>query len=188
MDLSSFFQSAQKASGADLSALVEAGWSGKHLSKGTELVSQSAENRSEYLLLDGLASSKISDPDGRSVCVAFHASPSVINPHVARTKNNLSLVSIEAHTDLLVAEISAEDLTKLMVKFAPVREWANAILQRELVKKTEREWCLAALPARERLLWFRENYKDHEEMFPHTLIAPFLGMTPVTLSRMRARN
>ena len=54
-----------------------------------------------------------------------------------------------------------------------------------LSRKVDREWCLAALKGAERLTWFRQAFPGYEDIFPHTLIASFLGITPVTMSRLR---
>ncbi len=50
-----------------------------------------------------------------------------------------------------------------------------------------KEWSLAALSAQEKLEWFRSDFPDGETTFPHIYIASYLGITPVTLSRTRAR-
>ena len=73
-----------------------------------------------------------------------------------------------------------------MLASEPIRNWANAVLRDALNEKAEREWCLAALGGAERLKWFRQTYPRYEEIFTHVLIASFLGITPVTLSRLRA--
>jgi hypothetical protein len=139
----------------------------------------------ERIILDGRAISQIADPDGRAVCVGFHAGPCVVTPNVARTRNGTSLVSIDVIADALVAQMDSRSLTELMLTSEPIREWANGILQQELARKADREWCLAALGGADRLAWFRKEFPRHEEIFGHYLIASFLGVTPVTLSRLR---
>jgi len=139
----------------------------------------------EHIILDGRAISQISDAEGRAVCVGFHAGPCVVTPNVARTRNGTSLVSIDVITDVLVAQMDSRALTELMLTSEPIREWANGILQQELASKADREWCLAALGGADRLAWFRKDFPRHENLFGHYLIASFLGVTPVTLSRLR---
>jgi CRP-like cAMP-binding protein len=87
--------------------------------------------------------------------------------------------------DVLVAQLDSRALTELMLASEPIREWANGILQQELARKADREWCLAALGGADRLAWFRSSYPHHENLFGHYLIASYLGVTPVTLSRLR---
>lgn len=72
-----------------------------------------------------------------------------------------------------------------MVNFESIREWGNNIMRDELARKVGREWCLAALSARQRLEWFRKEHPGYEVLFAHFHIASYLGMTPVTLSRAR---
>ncbi|NQZ73298.1 MAG: Crp/Fnr family transcriptional regulator [Dinoroseobacter sp.] len=131
-------------------------------------------------------SSNICDQEGKEVCVGLYLGPCVITPTIARTRNGLSLVSVEAKTDAKIAKIDARQLSDLMLASEPIRNWANAVLRDALNEKAEREWCLAALGGAERLKWFRQTYPRYEEIFTHVLIASFLGITPVTLSRLRA--
>ncbi len=152
----------------------------------TEHVARQGEpDAMEYLLLSGRAVSLIGDAEGREVCVGFHVGPCVVTPNLARTANGKSLVNLRAETDGQVASVSAAVLLDMMRGTQEIEDWANAILRAELERKTSREWSLAALKAKERLAWFRGLYPDHEDHFNHGQIASFLGMTPVTLSRMR---
>ena len=74
-----------------------------------------------------------------------------------------------------------------MVEHPVVQRWGDAALRRELLRRADREWALAALPARERLVRFRQEYPGLEDEIPHHHIANYLGVTPVTLSRSRAQ-
>ena len=162
-----------------------AAWSVELVEKGRRIATQGEPDPFEHIILDGRATSQISDAEGRAVCVGFHAGPCVVAPHVARTRNGTSLVSIEVVADALVAHMDSRTLIELMLTSEPIREWANGILQQELARKADREWCLAALGGADRLAWFRKDFPHHEGLFGHYLIASYLGVTPVTLSRLR---
>lgn len=161
-------------------------WTTKLVQKNTNVVQQGAKDTREYIILEGRAASRIYDPDGRAICVGLYVGPCVVTPNIARTSDGISLVSLEATTDVSVAQMNSATLTDLMIEAVPVRDWANGVLRTELGQKADREWCLAALGGADRLAWFRERYPSYEELFVHTLIASFLGITPVTLSRLRS--
>ena len=185
MDLLNFFTSSPNALGKDSARKLAATWRVEYVEKGRRIATQGEPDLLEHIILDGRATSQITDPEGRAVCVSFHAGPCVVTPNVARTRNGTSLVSIDVIADALVAQMDSRVLTELMLASEPIREWANGILQQELARKADREWCLAALGGADRLTWFREDFPHHEGQFGHYLIASFLGVTPVTLSRLR---
>ncbi|GAA3856906.1 hypothetical protein GCM10022404_04780 [Celeribacter arenosi] len=170
----------------DTARAFAAAWDVEYVEKGRRIATQGEPDVMEHIILDGRAASQICDPEGRAVCVDFHAAPCVVTPNVARTRNGTSLVSIDVMADALIAHMDSRALTELMLESEPIREWANGILQQELARKAEREWCLAALGGADRLAWFRRDFPHHEDIFGHSLIASFLGVTPVTLSRLRA--
>ena len=185
MDLLTFLTCSANALDKATAREFATAWRVEHVEKGRRIVNQGEPDPFEHIILDGHATSQITDPEGRAVCVSFHAGPSVVTPNVARTRNGASLVSIDVISDALVAQIDSRALTELMLTSEPIREWANGILQQELAQKADREWCLAALGGADRLAWFREGFPNHEGLFGHYLIATFLGVTPVTLSRLR---
>lgn len=189
MDLLTFLRRSLGAetSMRDLDQLSEC-WVLKPLRKGQAFLRQGDLADTEIILLTGRLVSCISDPDGQEICVGFYVAPCVVTPNIARCRESESLVTIEATTDAMLAHMKSESLTELMLQSQSIRTWANGILRDELGQKSEREWCLAALGGAERLAWFRRRFPAYEATFAHTLIASFLGMTPVTLSRLRQGN
>lgn len=174
-----------------LSHLASAGsfaskWTCKRLDKGAHLTQQDEPETGEFILLEGCLTSSILDYDGKEICVGLYVGPCVVTPNIARTRNGVSCVSIVATTDSSIARIDSRLLSDLMISYEPVRNWANGVLQDALSQKADREWCLAALRGADRLKWFRETFPDYENIFTHSLIASFLGITPVTMSRLRA--
>lgn len=170
--------------GAPLAEL-EAAWTPRFVRKGEVLAHQGDQVAREIMVLDGRIVSQIYDAEGGGAAVAFCVGPGFITPHIARTRHITSLVTLEVTEDATIAEMRADTLLAMMLQSPDIRDWANGILRGELSRKTDREWCLAALGGSDRLVWFRDRYPGYEDLFPHSQIASFLGMTPVTLSRLR---
>jgi CRP-like cAMP-binding protein len=186
LDLFTFLIGSLNALDKEIAREFASAWRVELFEKGRRIASQGEPDLLEHIILDGRATSQITDPEGRAVCVGFHSGPCVVAPNVARTRNGISRVSLHVNTDALVAQIERNALTELMLVSEPIRDWANGILQQELALKADREWCLAALGGADRLTWFRRHFPRHEGLFGHYLIASFLGVTPVTLSRLRS--
>jgi len=185
MDLQTFLKASPDLRDDGRATRFAANWTPRMVNKGACLVTQGDHEAHEYIILKGCVASRIYGQDGRDVCVGLYVGPCVVTPNIARTRDGVSLVSMEAITDTLVAQMDSARLTELMIKSAPVRNWADGILRDELSQRADREWCLAALGGQDRLNWFRARHPDHEGIFVHSLIASFLGITPVTLSRLR---
>ena len=188
MDLTSYFAQSSELSGLTGAQDFPSDWHPLRLAKGAALTWQEQPETDEFILLEGCLISSICDPEGKEICVGFFRGPCVVTPNIARTRSGLSLVTITATTEASLARISSDLLTQRMLSSQPIRDWANGVLHNALAQKAEREWCLAALGGAERLAWFRQSYPGYEDIFTHGRIASFLGITPVTLSRLRARH
>jgi len=185
MDLRAFLAQSPDLSDAACAADFADSWTRRHLLKGVHLARQEQPETGEFILLDGRLVSSICDSDGKEVCVGFYVGPCVVTPNIARTRGGASLVSIVATTDATLARIDTDRLSDQMISSEPVRNWANGILREALGRKVDREWCLAALGGADRLDWFRSTFPGYEDIFTHSIIASFLGITPVTMSRLR---
>lgn len=188
MDLRTFLQRSPDLARGTCAARFAQRWRVSSVRRGAQVARQGEPAPAEVIVLGGRLVRRICDPEGREACIGLHAGPGVVTPTIARTRGGASLVSIVAASDAVLARIDAALLTELMLASVPVRDWANGILRETLAAKADREWCLAALGGADRLTWFRDTFPGYEATFPHTLIASFLGMTPVTLSRLRGRD
>ena len=156
------------------------------ISKGTLFIKAETSNDYDYFLLNGICRSYIVNQKGEDISISFFQDEAVLTPNVARTYNNRSTLNFEALMDIQLARFKAIELVNLMKEIPELRNFANAVLQQELILKSNKEIYNASLTAKERLLKFREQFSSLENLIPHPLIASYLGITNISLSRLRS--
>lgn len=157
----------------------------ENIAKSQEFIKLGKRDNKEYFLLEGICKSYLMNPDGEEISLSFFTSGSIISPHQTRSHEKKSLLNFRALSHLRLASIDAQTFEDLMVSNLEIREFANRVLQMELQAKVEKEIGLASLTAKERLLIFREKFRALENHIPHRDIASFLGITNISLSRLR---
>lgn len=152
---------------------------------GNCFIEKGKRNHYEYFIIEGICRSYLINPEGEEMTISFFNPKSVLSPFVTRTINGISNLFYQALTDLKVGIIDSSIFEDLMVKNLEIREFGNMVLKMELQKKIEKEIQMASLTAKERLVIFRKQYRNLENLVPHSAIATFLGITNVSLSRLR---
>ena len=99
MDLFTFLTCPPNALNKDTAREFAAAWSVEYVEKRRRIATQGEPDLLEHIILDGRATSQITDSEGRAVCVGFHASPCVVAPNVARTRNGISRVTLDVNAD-----------------------------------------------------------------------------------------
>ena len=153
--------------------------------KGVFFVKKNVNNDKEYLVLDGICRSLIVNPSGQEITLSFFTKNSAISPNLTRSISGKSIINLQTLTDSKLAVFSTQDLMKLMTEYREIEVWANSILQKELLQKVKKEINQNSLLAKERLSEFRIQYPTLENLIPHPYIASYLGITNVSLSRLR---
>lgn len=153
--------------------------------KGEIFIKRGRPNKKEYFLLNGICKSYLINPEGEEISISFFLDNSIVSPNQIRTSKDNSNLHFKALTDLELASINAKYFENLMIENIEIRNFANTVLQNELVSKVEKEIGLASLTAKDRLIAFRKKYKSLENYIPHTDIASYLGITNISLSRIR---
>ncbi|MCR9154366.1 MAG: Crp/Fnr family transcriptional regulator [Bacteroidetes bacterium] len=153
--------------------------------KGDVFIDRGRKNNKEYFVYEGVCRSYLLSPEGEEVTISYFLEGSVLSPNKTRTANQISHLNFQALTKVTVASLNAEKFEQLMINHMDIREFGNMVLQNELLAKVEKEIALASLSAKERLLLFREKYHFLENLISHVDIASYLGITNISLSRLR---
>lgn len=157
----------------------------QNVEKGQTFIKRNKRNTSEYFLLDGVCRSYLINHEGEEVTITFYTSNSILSPNITRTKEEASILNFQALTSLKIAYMDAHKFEQLMIDNLEIRRFGNTVVRIELLKKIDKEIGLASLSAKERLLNFREQYPMLENIISHTDIASYLGITNISLSRIR---
>lgn len=157
----------------------------RNIQNGTVFLEKNKRNKCEYFLIKGICRSFLLSPDGEEITISFFNSSSILSPYVTRTINGITNINFQALTDVTIGEMNAAKFEDLMVNDLDIREFGNMVLKIELQKKVQKEINLASLTAKERLHIFRKEYPGFENIVPHPTISTFLGITNVSLSRLR---
>lgn len=157
----------------------------EEIPQGTSFIKKDRPNSSEYFLVEGICRSYVPNENGDLVSISFFQDNSVITPHVIRTRENLSNLYFETLTNCVIGRVDAPAFLNLMVENLEVRNFANMVLKDELVDKVNKEIGMASLNAKDRLIELRKRYPNLENQIPHGMIASYLGITPISLSRLR---
>ena len=153
--------------------------------KGEVFIQRNKRNEKEYFVLGGVCKSYLISPVGDEITISLFTENSILSPQASRTSKNISNLNFKALTPLAVASMNAKAFEGLMIENVEIRNFGNAVLQKELMAKVEKEIGLASLTAKERLIAFRKKYRLLENLIPHTDIASYLGITNISLSRLR---
>ena len=160
----------------------------RQLNKNDLVVIEGTPNDQEYILLDGVVRSFLLNSKGKEITISFFTSRTVLSPALTRTSNGRSLVNFQVLTDATVAVMDAGMFEKLIEQNLEIREFANTVVRLELMEKVNKEIRLASWTALERLDQFRKDFKSLENTVAHHMVASYLGITNVSLSRLRGQK
>lgn len=97
-----------------------------------------------------------------------------------------SLENMQAMEPLEVLRITKTDFFHLVETVPQVNKIYRNILQNAYITSQKRIYDLQGMPALDRLKWLLGQYPKILNRLPSRLIASYLGITPFTLSRLKA--
>ena len=159
-----------------------------NVKKGEQISTIGRFNNLEYFLIEGICKSFLFTPDGEDVTISFFMSGSVLSPSTTRNREGKAIINIKALTDTVMATMNADEFEKLMIDDLEIRHFGNTVLRNELMQKVQKEIALASLKGKDRLQLLRSQFPNIENMIPHADIASYLGLTTISLSRLRTQS
>ena len=158
----------------------------KKLKKNEFLFKQDENDTSIYFLKAGVVTASEILQNGKSVCLRICHEPGEVLAGGLGPGNTYSPVNVLARTASEVYELPMEDLYGLMQEYPEeILGFYNQILLEEYEKQWNIKNMLYLDSAEERYKWFLKDYPGVIDRISHELIASFLHMSPVTLSRVR---
>lgn len=139
----------------------------------------------EYFLLEGLIQRNIINSEGESVTTGFYMPFSVLTPHFARTIAGKSIFNLQTLSDVTIAELPVKTFDSLRYSNDDIRTFGQKVLEKELQKSLAHEVAYRSMTAKDRILTLRKEYPNIENIIPHSIIASYIGVTPVSFSRLR---
>ncbi|QMU30627.1 Crp/Fnr family transcriptional regulator [Adhaeribacter radiodurans] len=158
----------------------------ERLGRFEHLIQERTRNDFEYFLIQGIAHRYNVTEAGELITTGFYMPQTAITPNFARTNNGVSLFAVQALTDIILIKIRVTDLDTLRNTYIDLRLFGQRVVEQQLAAILRLEMAFRSMTAKERLALLRKEYVNVENFIPHTIIASFLGVTPVSFSRLRS--
>ena len=152
--------------------------------KGSIIVESGERQAQLPVLMSGIFRGFVIDADGQDItdCFVCRSGDAVVG---CNGLGEPSFICIEAITDCKVLMLPMNVTLELMDEDIALLRMHNRYLQEALSRHWEEKILLHRCSAMQRYRWFLQNYPGMIDSVSNKHIASFLGMTPVTLSRLR---
>lgn len=186
MRLVSFYRDIAGMADGELSALLAGASRVRHMKKGELLIRAGEEQTEVSFLVSGLMRSYVTSSGGHehTDCIVSGAGvpimpcASIVGPSPA---------TIETLEESEVVSVGVDVVMGLLETNLALNQAYNRMLQEAWQRHWDIKEVMCRCRSRERYLWFLKAYPGLIERVPLRHVASFLGMTPVTLSRLRSK-
>jgi CRP-like cAMP-binding protein len=137
-----------------------------------------------YVVLDGFLRMFYTDKKGNEYTKAFRDKFSLSSPYGELLQAIPSRLSISAIEESTVLQIPYRKMLEAARSHTCWEKLSLATLKQIFLAKEKREYELLALDAKERYNEFVKEYPNFVDRIPQKQIASYIGITPVSLSRL----
>lgn len=173
--------------GADVAAALAPHFAAAELGRGAALLSQGERWRWALLIERGLVRMHFVRRDGREFNKNFMAEGALVCPITPAMWTAPSLFGIACIEATRVWRCDEATLRAVLQARGAWQPLQRELLQRQLTGKLQREHDLLALDGRRRYDAFCQRFPALAERVPLVHLATYLGLTDVSLSRLRRK-
>lgn len=159
----------------------------KHVDAKTILLSEGEKARYLFFVLKGCLRIYFIRNDGREVTAQFFFEGQMVGSMESIFRDIPSKMYLESLEDCELAVILIDDFSEIVKKHAPLREMMLSLLKSRLMYYAGLYVSFITLSPEERYVKLLEEHPAILDRVSHHYIATYLGITPVSLSRIRNR-
>ncbi len=155
--------------------------------KNEKLATEGIPFNYEIFLVKGILRSFYVTPEGKEYTTSFCNEGSFVSPVFTRQSEGKSLLHIEALENSKLILFEEVKFTELRYRFKDLFILGSKVTEGELQLKSLKELLLATSNIKQLYFFFQEKYPDLEKKISQKHIASFMGVDPVSLSRIKSR-
>ena len=159
----------------------------KQLKKGDVILKSGELVKKAYFIIDGCLRSYLTDQSGKEHTIQFATANWWISDYRAYFSKKAASLNIECIANAHVIEMNWSDLEWIYKRFPTIETFQKGNLEKHLVSLSARIQSQLELSAEERYLKFILDYPKVVEYAQNNHIASFLGISPQSLSRLKAK-
>ncbi|GAA6154178.1 Crp/Fnr family transcriptional regulator [Pseudoteredinibacter isoporae] len=159
----------------------------KHFKKGECLIEQGLGAPNIYFLTTGLVRYFSVSEEGKEFTQSFSSAPGIAGSTRAMILGTEALFSIEVLDDVLCWQFEWQPFFNTMKGQPGFLEAYSRLMEQMFANKEAREYYLLQKSAEQRYLEFVDEHPGLSELVPLKVVASYIGITPIALSRIRKK-
>jgi CRP/FNR family transcriptional regulator, anaerobic regulatory protein len=159
----------------------------KNLKQKRVLFTEGSIDNNIYFLRRGLVKAYF-EKNGELVISDFLKNGDFITNLPSAFSDGTAWRTIQAVTDVELIYFTKEDFMQMLAKYPELSHMYLDAMVKYYVNSDKRIKILFRIPAKDRYLFFENNYKEFVNKIPRYEIASFLDISPETLSRVKKKE
>lgn len=157
-----------------------------HLLKKDKLIIRKNERFEKEIFIEkGVVRGFIIDDDGNEKSTAFFLEGEFMSTSALRTKEGKSLYYYQTMCDTNLLLFDSKKLKAFLSQSKFLSQIGKKIKEKEIDRLSNRDDCLLQVKAKDKYLKFLKFYPNLERYISQKHIASYIGITPVSLSRIK---